>query len=670
MANEVQIAVKATDKTAAGYKSAEDGAKKLGGVAAGVAKAAAVGLGAVAVGVAAIFKTGIDEQSDFLKGQAQLQAGLKSTGGAAGETVDHMENLASSIQDYSGQTDDSIVATESLLLTFTNIKNQAGKTNDVFDQTVKISADMAARMGGDATSSAIQLGKALNDPTQGITALTRVGVSFTDGQKKQIAALQKSGNMLGAQKIILGELNKEFGGSAKAAGDTLPGQLARGRRAFEDISQSVLSALMPVLLKLGTLVTGYLIPALGRVVSWTVSNWPRIQAVIVKGWKSYIQPAVMAIVNVFRNDIIPAVASVINYVVQHWPAIQKVIVAAWTNYIRPALAAYVDFILHKVWPAVGQVVKFIVDHWPEILKAIKFVWDAARPTLQALGQLVLSIWHSVIQPMIAWVKAHWSEISTALKIAVGIIAVAFKIFTVALTTTFNLLALQIRIAATIIGAVVTAIVATINGLVTAAFATKNGVVAAFNAVVSFFTALPGRIAGVASTMWSGVTGAATTATKFVTDKFGTITKWISDMPGKIAKTSLHMFDGIAQGFKAAINFLIGIWNKLHFHIPGFSAFGVTVGGFDLGVPTIPKFAKGGIAGGLAEIGEHGREVVRLPNGSHVMSNPDSERMLAGGGAQTVHVVLEFTGSDAAYVSMMRKAVRVRGGNVQIALGRN
>jgi hypothetical protein len=53
----------------------------------------------------------------------------------------------------------------------------AGKNNDVFTQTTKIAADMAARMGGDASGAAIQLGKALNDPVKGITALTRVGVS-------------------------------------------------------------------------------------------------------------------------------------------------------------------------------------------------------------------------------------------------------------------------------------------------------------------------------------------------------------------------------------------------------------------------------------------------------------------------------------------------------------
>ena len=38
----------------------------------------------------------------------------------------------------------------------------------------------------------MRLGKALNDPIKGISALTRVGVTFTDAQKEQIKTLVES----------------------------------------------------------------------------------------------------------------------------------------------------------------------------------------------------------------------------------------------------------------------------------------------------------------------------------------------------------------------------------------------------------------------------------------------------------------------------------------------
>jgi hypothetical protein len=212
----------------------------------------------IAKGIGKVISTGIDETKDFAAGQARLTAGLKSTGNQAGVTVGQLEDLASSIQGYSGQTDDSIVSTEQLLLTFTNIRNEAGKNNDIFTQTTKIAADMSARLGGDASASAIQLGKALNDPIKGVTALQRVGVSFDEGQKATIKTLVQSGNTLGAQKIILAELNKEFGGSAKAVGDTLPGQLNRGKRSFEDLSQSVVQAVLPAFTAIVPKVTAFI----------------------------------------------------------------------------------------------------------------------------------------------------------------------------------------------------------------------------------------------------------------------------------------------------------------------------------------------------------------------------------------------------------------------------
>jgi hypothetical protein len=140
-------------------KQLNEADKSLGGFA---AKAAGAIGGLAAVG--AVFRTGLTETKDYQAGLAQLQAGLKSTGDASGMTAQGMEKLATKIQGYSGQTDDSIVKSESLLLTFRNIHDQTGKNNDIFSQATKLTADMAARFGGEASDNAVKLGKALNDP--------------------------------------------------------------------------------------------------------------------------------------------------------------------------------------------------------------------------------------------------------------------------------------------------------------------------------------------------------------------------------------------------------------------------------------------------------------------------------------------------------------------------
>lgn len=147
---------------------------------------------------------------------AQTNAVLKSTGGVANVSAKHVAALASAISKKTGVDDEAIQSGQNLLLTFTNVRNEVGKGNAIFDRATQTVTDMSVALGQDTTASAIQLGKALNDPIKGVTALQRVGVSFTAAQKEQIAGLVEHGKTLDAQKLILRELGKEFGGSARA----------------------------------------------------------------------------------------------------------------------------------------------------------------------------------------------------------------------------------------------------------------------------------------------------------------------------------------------------------------------------------------------------------------------------------------------------------------------
>jgi hypothetical protein len=139
-----------------------------------------------------------------------------------------------------------------MLLTFKNIRNEAGKGNDVFDQSVSVLTDLATKMGTDPKKAAIQLGKALNDPVKGVTALTKVGVTFDAGQQKQIATLVKHNKTLDAQKIIIKELNSEFGGQAAAQGTPLD----KLHVSVGNLQESIGSGLQPVTDKLFTSLKG------------------------------------------------------------------------------------------------------------------------------------------------------------------------------------------------------------------------------------------------------------------------------------------------------------------------------------------------------------------------------------------------------------------------------
>lgn len=190
---------------------------------------AVAGIGALTVAA----KQSLDAFNDSEKQLAQLDAVLKSTKGAAKLTKDEIINLASSLQNTTTYSDEAVLSAENLLLTFTNIGRET------FPQATKTVLDMSTALGQDTKSSAIQLGKALQDPILGVTALRRVGVNFSKDQLAVIENLVKTGKTLDAQKMILKELNTEFGGSASAQALTFAGRIEILKNKFNDLQEKV-----------------------------------------------------------------------------------------------------------------------------------------------------------------------------------------------------------------------------------------------------------------------------------------------------------------------------------------------------------------------------------------------------------------------------------------------
>jgi hypothetical protein len=153
---------------------------------------------------------------DSRKVAAQTGAAIKSTGGVANVSASHVNKMGTAMMQKTGIDDEQIKTGANMLLTFRNIRNEAGKSNKVFDRSTQAALDMSVAMGTDTRASALQLGKALNDPSKGLTRLQRVGVTFSDQQKKQIEGFEKTGQRAKAQGVILNEVTKEFGGSAAA----------------------------------------------------------------------------------------------------------------------------------------------------------------------------------------------------------------------------------------------------------------------------------------------------------------------------------------------------------------------------------------------------------------------------------------------------------------------
>ena len=251
-------------------RSAQKDTSKLAHGFRALGTAAKIGLGAGLLGVGLAAKSATKELIDAQKVAAQTQAVIKSTGGIANVTAKHVDRLGSSILKLSGIDDEAIKSGENMLLTFKNIRNQVGQGNNIFDQATMAVTNMDVAMthgrstGESLSKTAIRIGKALQDPVKGSTALARVGVQFTEAQKKQLKALVDSGHAMEAQKLILRELTSEFGGSAKALGNTFAGRLNILRESLRNLGAELLSKLVPSLERLSSWLVGIGLPAAER----------------------------------------------------------------------------------------------------------------------------------------------------------------------------------------------------------------------------------------------------------------------------------------------------------------------------------------------------------------------------------------------------------------------
>lgn len=203
----------------------------------------ATGLAAVAGGI----KYTTDAARESREVQAQLAAVLKSTGGIAGVTSQEANAYASSLQRLTNFDDEAILSGETLLLTFKKIGG------DIFPRATAAALDLSVRFKQDLSGSVTMLGKALENPIAGISALTRNGITFTDAQKDMIKSLVESGDLLGAQSIILDEVEANAKGAAEAA-RLADGGFIAVQNSAGNLAEAIGESLMPAMTGLNEII--------------------------------------------------------------------------------------------------------------------------------------------------------------------------------------------------------------------------------------------------------------------------------------------------------------------------------------------------------------------------------------------------------------------------------
>jgi hypothetical protein len=221
------------------FKSQVSGALSMKNAFSQMAGSVAAGIGIFTLaskGLQAISQTVRESVQAFQTQEqavAKLEGVLRATGGAAGLTSRDMQVFASELQSATQYGDEAILDLQGTLATFKSV------SGDTFKDATRLAVDLSAAFGGDLQSSAMMVGKALEDPVRGITAMRRAGVSFTEAQQDMIKGLVDAGNKVEAQALILKELESQVGGVAKAMADTSSGALKQYQNVMGDVKEEI-----------------------------------------------------------------------------------------------------------------------------------------------------------------------------------------------------------------------------------------------------------------------------------------------------------------------------------------------------------------------------------------------------------------------------------------------
>jgi phage-related protein len=271
---------------------------------------------------------------------------LRNAGDATGTWAARQDELAETLGRSLGIEDETIKAGQAVLATFQAVGREAGKQSGVFDRATQAAIDLAAAGFGSIESNSVQLGKALQDPVRGLTALRRSGVDFTESQQEQIKALVESGDLLAAQRIILANVEGQVGGTAVATTDAS----ARMKAAWGELKESVGRVLLPAFERFANFMADKVLPGVEALL-------PRFQRVL-SFFTDRVGPAVSDVIGIlFRGDYSGGLVKLLGEAGFEDSPLVRFLFA-----VRKQGLLVVGFIRDRVVPAVRGFVTFLGEN--------------------------------------------------------------------------------------------------------------------------------------------------------------------------------------------------------------------------------------------------------------------------------------------------------------------
>jgi hypothetical protein len=192
----------------------------------------------------------IEKAREAQESQAKLAAVLRATGEAAGFSAAGMARISEEMARVTSFSQEASRGAETVLATFTSVRGNQ------FEGAMKAAADLATVFNMDLSTAAEKLGRALENPADGLRSLAKMGVQFTESQKDTIRSLVDAGETAKAQQEIIAAVNAKVGGSAVSAANTAGGALRKLKNDYEELAATMGKVVLPAVTTTANAING------------------------------------------------------------------------------------------------------------------------------------------------------------------------------------------------------------------------------------------------------------------------------------------------------------------------------------------------------------------------------------------------------------------------------
>lgn len=431
----IAVLLSATDKMSSvvnkAFSNAEKRANALKSTSKSISEASDKALIAGGIGTAFFGKT-IQDAREATIATNRLNQVFKSMGETNDNAATQASEYASQLQLQIGVEDELIMATQAKLATFKKVSDETARMAGIFDRATAAAFDMEATGFGEASGNAVQLGKALQDPIKGITALSRSGITFTKQEKEKIKTLVQSGQQLKAQKIILDAVEKQVKGVAKATADPTKKMAV----AWSEVNEKIGGLLLPTVNKLADKVIAFIpkiqqwidkhpqlikfaaalsvgllvLGGIGKVLAFTISSLSTVINVASTAFK-FMGTTLKFVGRIFLTNpiglIITAIAVAAYLIINNWSKIKAFFIRLW-NGVKQIFSAAWNFVknLFLNYTPHGMIIK----HWSKISNFFGNLWKGVKNVFMGFikwfvnlhvqfynagKNIVMSIWNGI-----------------------------------------------------------------------------------------------------------------------------------------------------------------------------------------------------------------------------------------------------------------------------------